>query len=63
MDRQTADWFEYADACGIIDEAEVTEVVVCGERAYRVPKDIADELRRLRQGWAKLLTAVTIRVL
>lgn len=33
----------------IVDEAELTDNVVCNCRAYTVPKDVADELRTLRQ--------------
>ena len=55
--KTTAEWFEYAGAYRIVNETELTEIVVCGERAYRVPKDIADELHRLRAGWNAALKA------
>ena len=69
MGRRTAEWFAYADAYGhdvkpvtlaarITDETELTEIVVHGERACRVPKDIADELHRLRAGWANALKLI-----
>ena len=33
----------------IQDETEQTATVVCGERAYTVPRDVANELQRLRE--------------
>jgi hypothetical protein len=32
----------------IMDEAEVTRVVVVGQRSYGIPKDVANELASLR---------------
>lgn len=45
----------------IIDETELTSAVVCGQRSYAVPQDVAAELAALR-GCREALAWLTVAV-